>query len=569
LKNGCGDGRPLVVYKRNVKKGTLQNFFWAKVNNGNNTFIRQNGLTFFQIHFMYRNRNDLSQLIQAMSGGEKGYFVNFSKAFNAETEYPLYLQLFRQHSNSQSKQPEHFSGTTEKSKIMAKKRLYQNVMKSLRSYHQEKSESIIIQNILTEVEILYNLSLAQQSLFQLNKAHELATKYEKFGLLVQILEWESRLNVVLDEPTRTQEAIVKEEEQVLEKQRQFRFLENVFVKAETIKKKYGFVKGDMIAEVETETIHAIGMPLETQLLSEKAAFYYYFIYALYYWMTFQHERAFVYSQKLITPGINSIPPGDYINGLLEHITSCVCTGKFKDALKGIELGTAYIEKEKLTQSHAFTGRMFAYRSTYALIIYNYMGDVKKLKETILHTEQQLKHYDPILTFESKQVIIGNLMNAYMGLGNLKKADEIWDTMFNRHSQTVRRDIYADLHLFRLFSLLQSKSYSLLPSAANSAIRYFKKSDDAKSVFEVELPIATLLSKERRYEKPEILREVVEQIEAVVSNFISKLHGTKDFQEHYTRYMIWSMAIQQGEPYYIVAKKWYKSFNQLSSSNQNS
>ncbi len=508
---------------------------------------------------MYRKRDDLARLIHAMSGAEKRYFKSFSKAFMGDREGMLYTELFQMHVKGESKQAADFSGTSEKSLTMTKKRLYQNILKSLRLYNQYKSVGIVIQNTLSEVEILYNLGLANQSLFLLKNAYDLALYHEKFGLLLQVLEWESRLNVVLDTPTRPQEEIVAEEDLVLRKQRQYRFLENLYVKAETMKKKYGFINGEMRSELESATIHAPGMPSPQQLQSQKARFYYHFIFALYYWMTFQHQKAFDYSIRLVLPDVNSVPPGDYINGLLEHITSCVCLGKFNEALRGMEIGRAYIENEKLTQSHAFTARMFAYRSTYALIIYNYMGNVGRLSETIQRTEQELKHYDAILPFESKQVIIGNLMNAYMGMGDLAKADEIWEGMFNRHSQTVRRDIYADLHLFRLFSLLQSQRYSLLPSAAGAALRYYRRFDDAKAAFEVELPIALLLVKERDYTKPELLRELMEQISAIVTHFIAGLNGVSGFQEHYSRYVIWTEAILKGEPYYVAARRWYRYF----------
>lgn len=508
---------------------------------------------------MYRKRDDLSQLIQSLSGGEKRYFVGFSKAFTASGESPLYLQLYQQYENGKSKHQNPVLDLEEKSLSMTKKRLYFNILKSLRLFHQEKSINIIVQNTLSEVEILYNLGLAEQSLFLLKKAHSLATEHEKFGLLLQILEWESRLNVVLDEPTRPHEELVAEEQHVMRQQQQYRFLENLYVKAEALKKKYGFVRGALVGEVQVATINAPGMPTLKGCLSQKATFYFYFIYSLYYWMTLKHDKAMEYSKLMVALGTACLPPGDYINGLLKHITSCVCVGRFEEALQGLAVGTAFIEEERLTQSHGFTGKMFAYKATYELIIYNYMGKRAKLKETIDYVEKQLEHFDKTITFESRHVIVGNLMNAYIGLGQLEKADGIWDSLFNKQSKAIRRDIYADLYLFRLFSLLQGGTYALLPFAAQSAIRYFRKCGDAEKLFEMEYPIAVLLQKERDYERTEVRREVMEQIGAIVETYISKINKSLCFQEHYSRYAIWCNSLLNEKPFYEEAAKWYVGF----------
>lgn len=302
------------------------------------------------------------------------------------------------------------------------------------------------------------------------------------------------------------------------------------------------------------------MPKPGSIQSQKAGFYYHFIHALYYWMTFDHQQAIIHSQQLLQTSSESLPPGDYINGLLEHITSCVCTGKFQDALKGMEMGNAFIEEANLTQSHAFTGRMFAYRATYEMIIYNYMGNRSKLTETIRYVEQQLQHYDKLLTFESRQVIVTNLMNAYMGMGDMKKADEIWDSLFNKQSKTIRQDIYGDLFLFRLFSLLENKTFVLVSSAAQSAIRYYRKPENENPNFKLELAVANVLSRKADFENGAIKREMLIEIKSILQKFIKGLKGCDDFQEHYTRYTIWCDSLINSESYHLTASRWYKNFN---------
>lgn len=125
-----------------------------------------------------------------------------------------------------------------------------------------------------------------------------------------------------------------------------------------------------------------------------------------------------------------------------------------------------------------------------------MGNAGMLLETIKEADCNLKQFDQVLPFEIKQVISGNLMNANRGVGDLVRANEIWDSLFNRQSQSVRLDIYADLYIFRLFSLLHSKTYSLIPSFALSAARFYRKHKDSTNQYAVELPIGQLFRKDR-------------------------------------------------------------------------
>src|SRR5690606_29123063 len=63
-------------------------------------------------------------------------------------------------------------------------------------------------------------------------------------------------------------------------------------------------------------------------------------------------------------------------------------------------------------------------------------------------------------------------------------------------------------LFRSFLLLHTKNYSLLLPAAQAAERFYRKNEQPKQQFEVELPIALLLQKDRDYRDPEVLKQVM-------------------------------------------------------------
>ncbi|WP_316835018.1 hypothetical protein [Pedobacter nutrimenti] len=508
---------------------------------------------------MYYTIEDLQKLIDSLSGAEKRYFKTSSKAFSAEGEYPKYLQLYDHMASGQTQYREMDLTLRGNVQTTAKRQLFLNILKSLRDFHQKKSPEIIIQNSISEIEILCHLNLPDQSMGILRKALKLADEKEKFGLVLQILEWERRLNLVSSTGGRSNAEVKKEEHLVLSKLTQIKELESIYIQAKELKKQYGYVKGLMKKNLIKETIRAKGMPAKSECLSQKALYYFHFIHALYYWMIFDHSNAFLYSKELLAVENQVVLPSEYIDGILEHVTSCVCLGKFEDALQGLEMASAYAEEHGLNQSNSFKVKFFYYQVSYQIIIFNYTGNRSRLLQTIKDAEMKLTQYGTQLSFESRQVIHANLMNAYLGVGNIKKVDELWNQLFRRKSKSVRRDIYDDLYFFRLFNLLQSKTYVLIPAMASSAYRYYKRIKDHEHLFEPELKIATLLQKEHHFDRSEIRMEVFEEIKLILQQYLNGLKGLDNFQEHYTLYFIWIESLISERPFQELAAKWYKQY----------
>jgi len=153
------------------------------------------------------------------------------------------------------------------------------------------------------------------------------------------------------------------------------------------------------------------------------------------------------------------------------------------------------------------------------------------------------------------------MVSYMGLHQLDNAREVRERILDMQSVMIRLDIHTDLYFFQLFYLMQSKIYDLIKPAAQAALRFFRKNEDAQKVFAVEMPIALLLSKDHNYEDKKVRAILLAKCRHIVADFISKLRGAINFQEHYSRYMIWFEAIENGIPYHEAAREWFEEFRQ--------
>ncbi|MNJ95336.1 hypothetical protein D3C87_130460 [compost metagenome] len=506
---------------------------------------------------MYRKKDDLEQLIKSLTGREKSHIT---KTFKQSKVDSMYVSLYVEIQNAKSLTRISNLGLSGKVLINKKYVLYATLLKHLKQMQTTISPDVEIQNLLADVEFLYNHSLADQAMRLLNKARKIAGTHEKYGLYLQILNWEQKLSIVMDRPLRSIEAIRIEEEEILAKNAQINLLVSFYSQIMLLKKQHGYAKGTIKDELNVQIINHPLFPGQQDCKSNKAVYYHSLILSIYHWMIFDHTLAYQYSKALLQDDNQNILPSDYINGLFQHITSSVCVKKFKDALKGIQVAQAYMEEYKLNQSNAYRQLFFAYSSTYKLIIYGYTGEKDKLKEAIEDTIKQLDIWSDFIPIEFRQVVLGNIMNAYIAINDLDNAQVLWNQLFNRQSNQVRRDIYADLFLIRIFLLLHSQTYDLIPSASASALRFYRNSHENKAQFKLETSIVQLFVKEINYDNPKNLKPLLDRVRELLQNYIEDVRGKLSFQEHYTRYILWANSIEKKIPYWQAARDWYKLKN---------
>jgi len=494
--------------------------------------------------------DDLAKLIKALSGAEKRHFSLLSATFIKGEKEPLYLKLFQSlaYGNSDLSDFEILPEITP-----VKKRLFQNVLKSLRIYHHEKSVEIKLQHYLSDIEILYGLNLSKQSYYIFQNAYDLALINEKFTFLLQLLEWEKKLNMVLDKPFRSIETIAGQEKHVLNQLMQVMDLENLFSKMKSLKRQYGQVRGAEKDKLVKEVARLTKNISYEKCISQKAKFYYNFTYTIYNWITYNHDAAYKCSKEMLQTGIKDIHPGDYIDGILEHSTSCIQIGAFSESLEMLELAKHVIKQLRLEQVPVLANKLFFYTIGYCLVIYNYTGNKEQLLLTIQRAEEEIKLHENNMPKEAMLVLTANLMNAYVGAGNMRMVDELWNNLFQKSSKSVRRSIYDDLRMFRLFYLLQNKAYSVIPSMALSAQRYYT---NAPIDFRLELNIASLLIRDHDYTKAAVRNKIFDTIKNLISNHIKLFQNNIDFQEHYTFYIIWIESIKHHKPFHEMAAAWY-------------
>ncbi len=76
---------------------------------------------------------------------------------------------------------------------VTKNHLYEIILKSMRSYHLKRSIDFRLQGLMQDVHFLYEKGLASQSETILRRLRKAAMKHDSFTILLQVLEWETKL----------------------------------------------------------------------------------------------------------------------------------------------------------------------------------------------------------------------------------------------------------------------------------------------------------------------------------------------------------------------------------------
>lgn len=499
-------------------------------------------------------KDHLAHLVNAMTKSEKRYLTLFAGLQKKDNQY---LELFNL-INSGKLADAKSDGAPSYKQSQQRKYLGEQILRALRLYHENLSQNIIIQNGLSEIEVLYE---KRQGFFcqeKIREVKELAQKYEKFGLLLQIYEWERKLKYILDKPERNETEISADENITLQKKLNVLNYERLFGITLEFKKKYGFVKGKHLEDLRREVIEHPLMADRNECKSSKALFYFLYGNTLCRWITLDHVGAYRLSGELIHLDPKLIGDEEFFNGYLEHITSCVCMGYYDEVLSLLGNAEKLLEAKIIHPHPLLRIRLFYYWSNYSLLAYLNKGERAMLQKAVHEVERGLDEFDSLVNEEIKVIINSSLRNAYFFLGNNKKALEKMNDIMMQASESFRKDVYEDTILFSLLYWMEMKDSDMFLSALNSARRYFqlqRKNIDQPN--ELEMQIINILKSVKDVHNDKSVEEAYSRIESAIL-MESHQDGMNNYVEHLYTLLFWIRSRHRGTDYFTEARTWYEA-----------
>jgi len=143
-----------------------------------------------------KNTDPLFQIIKSLTKAEKRYFkLHVNKQIAGEDT--KFLKLFdlidKQKDYDESKILEKEKSIKSQQLSNLKAHLYKQILQNLRNLNSDEDIDVRIRELIDHSTILYNKCLYDQCVKMLDKAKNMAEKYDKNILLLEITEFEKRL----------------------------------------------------------------------------------------------------------------------------------------------------------------------------------------------------------------------------------------------------------------------------------------------------------------------------------------------------------------------------------------
>ena len=431
---------------------------------------------------MKKSENIVS-LIKSLSKSEKRYFKLFV-AKNSKGEKNYYKKLFDliEKSGSAEKQAiQEFCSDEEltgKQFKIHKHRLYDQILNSLAAYHTKTSIDDEILESIRKAKILYDKGLFAHAESMLEKAKGIASKYEKYALLLEIIRWHKQ---IMNTSSFYHENL--NEEFIHQMSEEENLTINKLANTNDIWKIRSLIflsfRTNGIARVQQDIEkynNLIKNPIfknEELASSYRAKVFYYSLHTNYFNITNNKEKAYQAAKKMVSimeenPHQIEYEPANYCIALHNLLFTSIALKKYTESFSLVPLLKSIIRKHQLHSSHLFR----CYNTVFAE--YVYIGQYQKAMQLLPEIDSILKekkNYDELLNiyFTINKILL------YFGNKNYHQSIANINLLLNNKNY-LREDLYCFAKMFQLIVHFDKENYDFLPHLIKSVYRYLLYQD---------------------------------------------------------------------------------------------
>ncbi len=408
-----------------------------------------------------------------MSKGEKRFFSLRTNVHRQDTEHVRLFNQYKPAGKAKNYSEKEYGEKTNRTALRVRY-LKESILENLRAYHRKSTAGIIIMNHIQDAEILYRKSLFKDCMKSLNKAKKLAIKHERFGLHLEILNWQRRLiGSTMERYALTEKMIDVEEQEVHEKNDNELWARRLQAAVFEYKKKHGFLTPEQarlfISNYEEGTFDA-----DREQKSKRAAFYFYWMLSQYFSMAGNYEESYKMSSKIDLDFLDVVDSEDLFYGMLEHLTSCMYTYRYKECLERIRELETYTQMIHFEGSAAIQERYYYYKSNYSLISHVCTGSRNEAQKLLSQIESSIDEKPNIISEQMLTVLRSTLAESFFILGDFKKAKYYLNLNMNLPSYKIREDVLLTTRLLYPIVLFELDQLDLLDYELTNSKNYFTK-----------------------------------------------------------------------------------------------
>lgn len=426
---------------------------------------------------------ELFELIQSLSKSEKRFFKLSSSLQSGEKNYlKIFDAIDKQKTYDEEAIKKQFkSETFIKHFPSEKNHLYKLILKSLRAYHSDNSVSSVLKQEIKNIEILYKKALYRECNKFLSRAKKMAIEHEKFYFLFELLSWEKLLleeAYEAGEFTKDLDALIKEEQEVIEKLRNLAAYHVLYSKINYVFRSGGYVRSEADRALVEEISHHPLIIGKNTALSKRAATICYYIQGFCATANVAKNVAFVKFLRVkeildANPSIRKDLPNRYIRTLSNLLTIFVDQGKIEGSMEMIETMRSFSKKAAFATEDI---ELMIFKSTYLaeLRIYEKQGNYDKAMEIVDDIVEGLDNNAGKINKEQELLFLNGIASVYFGAGLYKESLHWLNRILNDNEPNLRQDIYSYARLFNLVVHYELGNYDLLEYVIKSTYRYLSK-----------------------------------------------------------------------------------------------
>ena len=359
-------------------------------------------------------------------------------------------------------------------------RLQTLILKHLRGFHANNSQSIELNNLIIEIEILYNKRLFKNCAKLILKAKKIAAKENHHLALLSILKWESYIEkeqgkYLKQSQEKLKDIVKKEAETLTNYNRLTQFKHHTFNLLLLSKNK-------IVAQLN-EDLKNYDQLIKTDFFDIDPSFsfdekLYLLNFKGMYYMSKSNFEECLQQYIILIDEIeksnrkNILKSNEYFLGLNNLLLLQVMNKKFDDSnntLRKIYTGFENIQ--------AYKALLFNVTRCYELGIYCEIGEAKKGLNLIPEIEEGLKKYDSETNEINKLLFYLNIAIIYFFNKKYSKSIYWLNIFLNDYSikkNDVTSNIYYYGHIINMIIQFEAKNYDPIDYLYNECINNLKK-----------------------------------------------------------------------------------------------
>jgi len=421
--------------------------------------------------------DDLFQLIKSLDQSEKRYFKIFATMHIKSSDENKYIMLFdaidKQSEYDEAEIRKKFKNEKFLNQLhVAKNYLYNNILKSLRLFHSERSKLNELMDILRDVQILYEKSLYKQCRKLLDKAKKIAYTYEKHSHILAVLDWEktlARTSAYANTEEKDLLGFYDEINETMEKLRNINEYWKLTMNSFLLRKKQGEIRDKAELKKFNEIIKHPLLQSENKATSFQSRTFYFNIKGLYYFTNKDYKNLLNHCKKLVDL-LEANPllmkEDNYIASLYNLLLVQIELRQYDDALNTIKK-----LRDFKSNSTAMQTRIFVTSYDTEINLYLRTGEFEKGIPLIKEIEEGLKKFGEKLNKESEALFSFNIAYLYFGLGEYNNSLNWINKIINDKELTVREDIQCFARILNLLVHYELGNYDLIEYIMKSTRRY--------------------------------------------------------------------------------------------------